>query len=54
MTFFSVMEAVGYVEFCASVSFPEITCPIDFPFEVGLLTADGTAGRAFACFYEKG
>ncbi|CAI8013544.1 hypothetical protein GBAR_LOCUS8570 [Geodia barretti] len=43
MTFFSVSEGVGYVELCAYVSFPEITCPIEFPFEVGLSTADGTA-----------
>jgi hypothetical protein len=43
MTFFSVSEGVGYVELCAYVSFPEITCPIEFPFEVGLSTSDGTA-----------
>ena len=43
-TFFRVMEGVGYVELCAIVSFPEITCPIEFPFDVSLSTADGTAG----------
>ena len=43
-TFFHVMEGVGYVELCANVSFPEITCPIEFPFNVSLSTADGTAG----------
>ena len=43
-TFFSVLQGVGYVELCASVSFPEITCPIEFPFNVSLSTADGTAG----------
>ena len=43
-TFFSVSEDVGYIELCAIVSFPDITCPIEFTFEVELLTADGTAG----------
>ena len=43
-TFFHVMEGVGYIELCAIVSFPEITCPIEFPFDVSLSTADGTAG----------
>ena len=43
-TFFHVMQGVGYVELCANVSFPEITCPIEFPFDVSLSTADGTAG----------
>ena len=43
-TFFSVMEDVGSLELCAIVSFPEITCPIEFSFNVSLSTADGTAG----------
>ena len=43
-TFFRVMQGVGYVELCASVSFSEITCPIEVPFDVSLSTADGTAG----------
>ena len=43
-TFFRVMQGVGYVELCANISFPEITCPIEFPFDVSLSTADGTAG----------
>ena len=43
-TFFRVGEKEGYVELCANVSFPEITCPIEFPFDVSLSTADGTAG----------
>ncbi|CAI8022403.1 hypothetical protein GBAR_LOCUS13163 [Geodia barretti] len=42
-TFFSVSEDVAYVELCAIVLFPDITCPIEFPFEIGVLTADGTA-----------
>ena len=48
MTFFSVSEDVGYVELCANVSFPKITCPIEFPFNVGLLPANGTAGMFLA------
>ena len=44
-TFFRVMQGVGYVELCANVSFPEITCPIEFPFDVILSTANGTAGK---------
>ena len=43
-TFFSVKQGVGCVELCANVSFPEITCPIEFPFNVSLSTADGTTG----------
>ena len=43
-TFFHVMEGVGYVELCANLAFPVITCPIEFPFDVSLSTADGTAG----------
>ena len=47
-TFLSVSEIVGYVELCVIVSFPEITCPIEFPFEVGVLTADVTAGIQYS------
>ena len=43
-TFFRVAEIEGYVELCANISFPEISCPIEFPFDVSLSTADGTAG----------
>ena len=43
-TFFRVAENEGYIELCANVSFPEISCPIEFPFNVSLSTADGTAG----------
>ena len=44
-TFFRVMENVGVVELCAIVSSPDCTCPIAFPFDVILSTADGTAGK---------
>ena len=43
-TFLRVGKNEGYVELCAIVSFPEISCPIEFPFNVSLSTADGTAG----------
>ena len=49
-TFFSVEEDVGLIQICVNVSFPEIDCPIAFPFEVLLSTADGTAGRLY-CVY---
>ena len=43
-TLYNVSEGVGVVELCAVVYEPNITCPIQFPFEVRLSTADGTAG----------
>ncbi|CAI8052754.1 hypothetical protein GBAR_LOCUS28872 [Geodia barretti] len=45
-TFFRVEENVGLIQICVNVSFPEINCPIAFPFEVLLSTADGTAVQA--------
>ena len=42
-TFFRVSEGIGVVEICAIVSFPDVDCPIKFPFEVNLSTRDGTA-----------
>ena len=44
MTFYSVLEGVGMVELCAVVYEPNITCPIEFPFNVSLSTVNGTAG----------
>ena len=43
-TFIRVDETVGFVEICAVVFEPVITCPIDFDFSVSLSTCDGTAG----------
>ena len=43
-TFFRVGENESYVELCANVLFPEITCPVEFSFNLSLSTADGTAG----------
>ena len=43
-TIFTVMENVGVVELCARVFEPDIECPIEFPFDVVLSTADRTAG----------
>ena len=46
-TFYSVSEGVGVVELCAVVYEPDITCPIEFPFNVRLFTADGTASMIY-------
>ena len=43
-TFFRVTEGVGVVGVCIRVFEPDIECPIKFPFNVQLVTADGTAG----------
>ena len=37
-TFYQVPEDVGVVEVCAVVYSPNITCPIEFSFAVGLST----------------
>ena len=44
-TFYSVSEDVGVVEVCGIVYSPTIDCPIEFPFNVSLLTTDGSAGK---------
>ena len=36
---------MGVIELCAVVFEPEIECPIKFPFDVQLSTADGSAGK---------
>ena len=33
------------IELCAVVFEPDIECPIKFPFNVSLITADGSAGK---------
>ena len=35
------------VELCVVVYEPNINCPIEFPFNVSLSTADGTAGMFY-------
>ena len=37
-------ETAGFVEICAVVFEPTITCPIEFDFNVSLSTCDGSAG----------
>ena len=37
-------ENVGVVELCVVVYEPNITCPIEFPFNVSLSTDDGAPG----------
>ena len=48
-TFYNVSEGVGVVELCVVVYEPDIICPIEFPFNVRLSTADGTAGMTYLC-----
>ena len=43
-TIFTVSEDLGVVELCARVYEPTIDCPIEFPFNTAISTADGTAG----------
>ena len=43
-TFYQVSEDVGVVEVCAIVYSPNITCPIQFAFNINLSTSDGSAG----------
>ena len=40
-----VSEDVRAVELCVKVLSPAIECPIEFPFDVGLSTMDGIAGK---------
>ena len=44
-TFYQVSENVGVVNVCAVVRNPPIMCPIAFPFNVNLSTADKSAGN---------
>ena len=44
----SVSEDVGVVEVCVVVTSPDIQCPIEFPFNVSLSTADGGAGTYYS------
>ena len=46
-TVYTVLEDEGMVEVCAVVFFPSGSCPIQFPFDIRLVTSDGTAGRIF-------
>ena len=50
-SFYNVSEDVGVVEFCVVVHVyePNIVCPIEFPFNISLSTADGTAGMTYLC-----
>ena len=43
-TFYSVNKSARVVEICAVVLEPSINCPIEFAFDVGLETNDGSAG----------
>ena len=43
----TVSEDMGVVELCVRVFEPDIECPIEFPFDVVLSTADRTAGMYY-------
>ena len=44
---YNVSEAEEMVEVCAAVFFPSRSCPIQFPFDITLVTSNGTAGKMF-------
>ena len=46
-TSFRVMEDVGIIELCTIVATPDIECPVKFPFNIHLYTADGTASKVY-------
>ena len=43
--FYQVSEDVGVVEVCAVVNNANISCPINYSFEVEISTKDGSAGN---------
>ena len=49
-TIITASENVGMEELCARVFEPTIDCPIGFPFDIVLSTADRTAGIC-TCIY---
>ena len=42
---FDERDGVNEIEVCAHISSPSISCPIKFPFEVGLATDHQSAGE---------
>ena len=44
-TFYQVSETDGVVVVCVVIYEPDISCPIEFPFDVMLSTIDGNAGK---------
>ena len=46
-TLYTVEETVGLVQVCAVVFEPDTDCPVSFPFDVRLITDDGSAGTTF-------
>ena len=49
-----VNEDGGVAEVCVVVSTPQITCPIDFPFEINVHTHDSTASKTSTIHFESG
>ena len=48
-TRYRVDGGVSEIEVCARVSFPSISCPIQFPFVIGLATDHQSAGLCISC-----
>ena len=46
-TYFTVAQDVGEIVVCARVSFPDIDCPIVFPFEVKLTNSDRSSSKSY-------
>ena len=44
-TSYVVLLSEGVVEICANIFTPNIECPIEFPFEIRLLSSETKAGK---------
>ena len=49
-TSYTVSGPVGSLEICAQVTSPQITCPIEFPFTVGLSVENSAAGMSLILY----
>ena len=49
-TSYTVSGPVGSLEICAQVTSPQITCPIEFPFTVGLSVENSFAGMSLMLY----
>ena len=49
-TSYTVSGPVGSLEICAQVTSPQISCPIEFPFTVGLSVESSAAGMSLILY----
>ena len=49
-TSYTVSGPVGSLEICALVTSPQISCPIEFPFTVGLSVENSAAGMSLILY----